>query len=296
MVPGEPTIEPLDATFGARVEGVHLAALDDATFEFLYEAWLEHALLVFPGQFLGRDEQIAFARRFGDLEFDIAAISNVREDGSFRSEEEPDEVMQIIKGNMGWHHDSTYMPVQAKGAVFTAEVVPETGGRTGFADMRAAFEALDEATRARIADLRAHHSLFYSQARVGHEARPAGRDGGFDDRGEYRGYGLHDGPVSVHPLVKVHPETGRPNLLIGRHAYDIVGLDSAESEALLESLCEFACQPPRVYYHAWEPGDAVLWDNRRLMHRSTPWPMDQPRVMWHSRIAGDPATEAALTA
>ena len=99
----------------------------------------------------------------------------------------------------------------------------------------------------------------------------------------------------LEKVVKTHPETGRKNLLIGRHAYDIVGLSAAESEALLQELVEFACQAPRVYHHDWQAGDAVIWDNRRLMHRATPWPMDQPRVMWHSRIAGDPVSESALT-
>jgi alpha-ketoglutarate-dependent taurine dioxygenase len=100
--------------------------------------------------------------------------------------------------------------------------------------------------------------------------------------------------VSIHPLVKTHPEPGRRNLLIGRHAYDIIGMDGAQSEQLLVELNEFACAAERTYHHQWAPGDAVVWDNRRLMHRATPWPFDQARRMWHSRIAGDPASEAAV--
>ena len=288
--------EPLDATFGARVTGVQLADIDEPTFQVLYEAWLEHALLVFSGQFLTRRQQVKFAQRFGPLEFDIAALSNVLDDGSLRPDNGTDDVMKVLKGNMGWHHDSTYMPVQAKGAVFTAEVVPPTGGATGFADMRAAYEALDESTRTRIENLRAHHSLYHSQAKVGHDGATGAHEKGFTQKGEYSGYGFHDGPVSVRPLVKEHPETGRKNLLIGRHAYDIVGLDPHESEQLLDELADFACQAPRLYHHDWLPGDAVVWDNRRLMHQATPWPMDQARVMWHSRIAGDPEAELALTA
>lgn len=288
--------EPLDATFGARVTGVQLARIDEATFAALYEAWLEYGLLVFSDQFLTRPQQVKFARRFGPLEFDIAAISNVLEDGSLRPDDGSDDVMQVLKGNMGWHHDSTYMPVQAKGAVFTAERVPPTGGATGFADMHAAYEALDTPTRKRIENLRAHHSLRHSQAQIGHTGLRSASKKGFTAKGEYSGYGFHDGPVSVRPLVKTHPETGRKNLIIGRHAYDIVGLERDESQALLDQLVAFACQPPRLYYHDWRPGDAVVWDNRRLMHQATPWPMDQPRIMWHSRIAGDPRTELALTA
>ena len=98
------------------------------------------------------------------------------------------------------------------------------------------------------------------------------------------------------PLVKVHPETGRKSLLIGRHAHAIPGLSAAESEQLLDELVSFACQPPRTYHHRWTVGDAIIWDNRCLLHRATPWDMTQPRVMWHTRLAGDPQSEAALAA
>ena len=279
-------IAPLDATFGAVITGVKLTDLDDAGWRELHSAWLEYALLVFPGQHLTREQQIAFARRFGPLEFEMAALSNVRADGSLRVETDNDDMMKILKGNMGWHADSTYMPVQAKGAVFSAEVVPTLGGQTGFADMRAAYDALDEARKALVETLHARHSLHYSQSKLGHETKKAD--------GEYSGYGLHDGPVPLRPLVKTHPETGRKSLLIGRHAYAIPGLEPAESERFLQDLIDFACQPPRIYHHDWSPGDAVLWDNRCLLHQATPWDMTQKRIMWHSRIAGDPASETAL--
>ncbi len=280
-------IEPLaDTTFGAVVTGVKLGTLDDAQWRELHAAWLEYALLIFPGQHLGRDVQIAFAKRFGSLEFEMAAISNVKSDGTLRLEKDNDDMMKILKGNMGWHADSTYMPVQAKGAVFSAEVVPSVGGQTGWADMRAAYDALDDGRRAKVERLAAYHSLHYSQSKLGHQTR--------QHDGEYSGYGLHDGPVPLRPLVKIHPETGRKSLLIGRHAHNIPGMDRAESERFLEGLIDFACRPPRVYHHDWAPGDAVVWDNRCLLHQATPWDMTQPRVMWHSRIAGDPASEAAL--
>lgn len=285
-------IEPLDATFGARVSGVQLSDIDEPTFDALYAAWLEHALLVFSDQFLDRDQQIALAKRFGELEFEMAALSNVMNDGTLRPDDDSDDIVKVLKGNMSWHHDSTYMPVQAKGAVFTAEVVPPSGGATGFADMRAAYDELDSETKRRIEDLCAHHSLYHSQRDLKNTVKET--DGGFDNNNDYNGYGFHDGPVSVRPLVKTHPETGRKNLLVGRHAYDIVGLDEQESEKLLRDLVTFACQRPRTYHHQWQAGDAVIWDNRCLMHQATPWPMDQARVMWHSRIAGDPHSESAM--
>jgi alpha-ketoglutarate-dependent taurine dioxygenase len=280
-------IEPLDATFGAAVTGLRLAALDDEAFDALYRAWLEHALLIFPGQHLSRDEQIAFARRFGAPEFEIAPISNVRADGSIRPDDGTDDAVKVLKGNMGWHCDSTYMPVQAKGAVFTCHVAPDEGGETGWADMRAAYDALDAATQATIAPLSAYHSLRYSQGKLGHEHKPGSA---------YSGYGMTVEEPPLRPLVKVHPETGRRCLLVGRHAFGIPGLAPDESERLLDELADLACQPPRVYHHAWTPGDAVVWDNRCLMHRACPWDMTKPRVMYHSRIAGDPVSEFAAHA
>src|SRR5215210_4290335 len=139
-------LQPLDATFGAVVRDIELRALDDRTWEALHDAWLEYVLLIFPGQYLTREEQDVFARRFGDLEFAAKPISNVAKDGTVVSESADDRV-KSLRGNEGWHHDSTYMPLQAKGAVFTAEIVPSTGGETGWADMRAAYEALDDETR-----------------------------------------------------------------------------------------------------------------------------------------------------
>lgn len=279
-------IEPLDATFGAIVRGVEIRSLDERTWEGIYEAWIEYGLLIFPAQFLTQDEQNEFARRFGDLEFKATPISNITKDGTVHSAAD-DDVVKSLRGNEGWHHDSTYMPLQAKGAVFSAEIVPSAGATTGWADMRAAYEALDEETRQRLHGLSAYHSLYYSQGRAGYLPSKVNDKGGYDQ------YGYHDGPESLRPLVKLHPVTGRPNLLIGRHAHDIVGMDPEESVRLLDRLNEEACQPPRTYHHQWEVGDAVVWDNRRLMHRGTPFDMTEPRRMWHTRIAGDPATELA---
>jgi alpha-ketoglutarate-dependent taurine dioxygenase len=279
-------LEPLDATFGGIVRGVELRALDDETWQALYEAWIELALLIFPGQFLTREEQDAFARRFGELEFPASPIANIDADGTVHSEPDDDRV-KGLRGNEGWHHDSTYMPVQAKGAVFTAEIVPGAGADTGWADMRAAYEALDEATRRRVEGLSAFHSLTYSQGRAGYLPSKRNATGG------YEGYGYHDGETPLRPLVKVHPETGRPNLLIGRHAHGIVGMDPEESERFLDELAAEACQPPRTYHHRWTAGDAVVWDNRRLMHQATPFDMTQPRRMWHTRIAGARPSEVA---
>jgi alpha-ketoglutarate-dependent taurine dioxygenase len=277
-------IEPLPASFGALVRGVRLAVLEAQDWHALRAAWLEYALLIFPDQHLDRAEQIAFARRFGRLEFTFAAISNLAPDGSVRTDAARDDVLRLLEGNLEWHADSSYLPVMATGAVFSARVVPRSGGQTEWADMRAGYEALDADQRARIAGLSAWHSIACSQARIGHVVGPDS---------DMIGYGFDAGTRALRPLVKVHPETGRRSLLIGRHAHAIPGLAEAESSRLLDELTRIACRPPRVYSHAWAAGDVAVWDNRCLLHRARPWDPSEARVMWHTRIAGDPASEAA---
>jgi alpha-ketoglutarate-dependent taurine dioxygenase len=243
---------------------------------------------VCPGQHLTEDEQVAFANRFGDLELlapdpaqKAVAISNQKPDGTIMNADE--HRFKSLRGNEGWHTDSSYMPLAAKASVLSAQVVPTADGETEWADMRAAYDALDEATRRRIADLSAHHSLYYSQAKIGHVVEKGAA------------YGFHAKGAPLRPLVKVHPVTGRPALFIGRHAYGIPGLGEAESEKLLSDLVDFACRPPRTYAHRWRPGDVVIWDNRCVLHRARPYDYSEARVMRHTRVAGDPATELAPT-
>jgi alpha-ketoglutarate-dependent taurine dioxygenase len=171
------------------------------------------------------------------------------------------------------------MPVSAKASMLSAHVVPSGGGTTEWADMRAAYDALDDETRARVETLSAHHSIAYSQAKIGHTDAPQGQ------------YGFFDGPAPLRPLVKVHPVTGRRALYIGRHAHAIPGLDDHASEQLLDELLVFACRPPRTYEHRWKVGDVVVWDNRCVLHRARPWDLAEARVMHHTRISGDPRTE-----
>jgi alpha-ketoglutarate-dependent taurine dioxygenase len=232
-------LERCDATLGARVTGVRLAALDAAAWREIEAAFAEHALLIFPGQALEPEEQVAFGRRFGEIEHlfgdrGFVFISNQRPDGSLL--EDDNLAMQIMRGNEGWHTDSSYMPCSAKASVFAARVVPGTGGETEWADMRAAYQALDAGMRERIATLSAFHSIRYSQARIGHTMAA----------GAPAGYGADVAEPPLRPLVKVHPVTGVPALFIGRHAYGIPGLPEAESERLLDELLDFACRPPRV--------------------------------------------------
>lgn len=281
-------MHPLEGqSFGALVSGVTLATLSDVEAAALYDAWLAYGLLLFPGQHLSRAEQITFAKRFGDLVpgLEAAPISNVRADGTLRDAPD-DDMMKIIRGNMAWHQDSTYMPVQAKGAVFSAQVVPAQGGETTFADLEAAWAALPPGRQALCEDLSAYHSLVESQRRLGEETKAEGS--------EYMGYGLDVEGSPLRPLVKTHPETGRKSLAIGRHAYGIPGMTEEETIDLLEELLAFVVSDPtRVVTHHWAAGDVLLWDNRRLLHRALPWDFREARVMRHSRLAGDPTTEGA---
>ena len=282
------TVTPIDATLGAVVTGVDLASLDDATWEEIHSAFLTYGVLVFPDQSLDEESQGAFARRFGRIERlssrqtgGTVQFSNQKPDGTLMQPDE--ERYRILKGNEGWHTDSTYMPLAAKASMLMALVVPPAGGETEFADMRAGYDALDADTRRTLEGLSAHHSLYYSQARLGYRHTTDNL------------YGFHDKGAPLRPIIKTHPETGRKSIYTGRHAYGIPGMSAAESESLLDGLMAEACQPPRTYLHRWTPRDLAVWDNRCLMHRARPYNTDHPRVLRASRIAGEPESELAPT-
>lgn len=278
-------VEPLERSFGAKIYDLSLPDLEQEQIRELYDLWLVYALLVFPNQNLTTDQQISFAKNFGDLEFELSPISNVRNDGSIRDAND-DDIVKSLRGNMEWHHDSTYMPIQAKGAVFTAHKVPSKGGETGWADMRAAYEGLNQSMKEKINDLSAFHSYEWSQKeRFGHKDPKVS---------EFNSYGFDIDPKPLRPLVKVHAETGQKCLTIGRHIYKIPGMSDQEARNLAQELEEFACSNKEwVYHHSWQEGDAVIWDNRCLMHQASMWDLSEGRTMYHSRIEGDPIYEAA---
>ena len=278
-------VEKLERSFGARVSDITLKEITENEMQQLYKLWLEHALLIFPAQNLTNEEQVVFAKRFGNLEFDLSPISNVRTDGTVRDPND-DDIVKSLRGNMEWHHDSTYMPIQAKGAVFTAHVVPRKGGETGWADCRASYAALDQDTKDKIDELSAYHSYEFSQKdRYGHKSK---------DVSEFNSYGFDVDPKPLRPLVKTHPETGTKCLTIGRHIHRIPGMTDSEAQKLAKDLEEFTTENQFwTYHHSWEVGDAVVWDNRCLMHQASPWDLTEPRTMYHSRIEGNAITEAA---
>lgn len=282
------TVTPVNATLGAVVTDVDLVKVDDEIWSEIHAAFLEYGVLVFPGQHLSDEAQGDFARRFGNIEKLSAKqtgptvkFSNQKPNGSLAKPD--DQQFQLIRGNEGWHTDSTYMPLASKAAMLAAVVVPSEGGETEFADMRAAWDALDAETQAKLEKLSAYHSLYYSQEQAGYHHKTDNI------------YGFHDKGAALRPIVKTHPETGRKSIYTGRHAYGIPGMSAEKSETLLNELLENACQPPRTYKHAWQPGDLVVWDNRCLMHRARPYDANCPRVLRATRISGERETELAPT-
>jgi alpha-ketoglutarate-dependent taurine dioxygenase len=283
-------IEPTGATLGAVVTGIELASMTDAEWTVIESAFHEHAVLVLPAQHLTDAEQVAFGRRFGELSIETLTFTNCEADGSLLPPEDP--LMRHLAGNEGWHTDSSFQTRSAKASMLSARRVPSVGGETEWADMRAAYDALDDETRRRIAGLSAFHSLYYSQARLGVDPKDtAAANARLGGRTTVELPMVVEAPL--RPLVKVHSVTGRPALYIGRHAYGIPGLEPNESTRLLDELVEFACQPPRVHRHRWQPGDVAVWDNRCVLHRARPYDPGEARYMVHSRVAGDAATEHA---
>lgn len=277
------TVAPCPATLGAVVTGVALARLTDAEWGQLVEAFHSYGVLIFPDQHLTNDEQVEFSLRLGPLEAvggrtpgarpEISRISNLNADGSV-NRDETTASMRMVIGNMDWHADSSFRDPPAMASILSCHVAAPAGGETEFADMRAAYDALDPATRDRLEGRLVSHSYLYSQGKVG------GLEATFTP--EQR---ANMGPVQ-HPVLRVHPATGRRSLFIGRHAFALSGMPDAEAQTLLESLLAWACQAPRVYTHRWSEGDVVMWDNRCVLHRARPWDYQHPRVMWHTRVAG----------
>lgn len=273
-------IEPSGATLGAIVTGVDLARVSRTEFGAIEEAWHRHAVLVFPAQCLSDADHIAFTRRFGPLERGLrrrrggglGRLSNVDEGGAVV----PPEKLQarFQRGNREWHSDSSYKRVGAKASILAAHVTPSHGGETEWADMRAAWDALDPATRSWLADKEAVHSYRFSHAWHGGLEIMAKAD-------------LDNLPPVRHPLMRTHPATGRKSLFVGRHASHIVGEPLMASRRLLRDLTAEACQAPRIWGRCWQSGDIAIWDNRCVLHRGQPWPDDEARVMARSTVAGD---------
>ncbi|RZP36918.1 MAG: TauD/TfdA family dioxygenase [Acidimicrobiales bacterium] len=284
------TIVPIaNKAFGATATGVDLKNLSDDEFSDLHAAFLEHGFLLFPDQHLDEESSIAFGKRFGDLEFGGAPMANQKkhEDGSFgKIYDLQSQLMRTNVGNETWHTDSTYKPIASRVAMLSAVIVPDEGGQTELADLRSGYEALDDATKEIVAGLSAFHSTNFSQANDLGDFPDTNGDGLYGE--------VYHGEAYLRPMVKIHPETGKPNLFVGRHAFGIPGLRREESRKLIRSLIEHVVgDDSRVYSHNWVVGDTLLWDNRRALHRARPYDYSKPRYLIGTRVAGDPASELA---
>ena len=207
----------------------------------------------------------------------IADFSNLTRDGSVMSPE--DRVWLFKLGDRLWHSDSSFRPVPAKYSLLSGRTIPSRGGDTEFADMRAAYDALDEETKAEIEDLVCEHSLIHSRETIGFaDITPEERE--------------HFRPVR-HPLVRTDRRTGRKSLFLSAHAGAILGWTIPEARMFLRDLTEHATQPQFVYRHHWRPGDLVMWDNRTTMHRARRFQRSEVRDVRRTTLAGDAAEATA---
>jgi len=286
------SIRPLHPVFVGEVTGVDCRSpLGPAEVAAIEAGMNEHAVLVFRDQDITDDEQIAFTRHFGELESyatpghirkradqrlgpGIADFSNLDKDGRIMSAE--DRVWFFKLGDRLWHSDSSFRPAPAKYSILSGRIIPSCGANTEFADMRAAYDALDERTKAEILDLVCEHSLIYSREAIGFtDLTP-------EEIAAFR-------PVR-QPLVRTHPVTGRKSLFLAAHAGAIVGWTIPEARIFLRDLMEHATQREFVYAHAWQRWDLVMWDNRSTMHRARRFDRSEVRDVRRTTLAGDAPT------
>ncbi|MDX8120321.1 TauD/TfdA family dioxygenase [Janthinobacterium sp. GMG2] len=276
-------IETFDAPLGAQVLGLDLAQpLSQGDFQRLHHAHLDHHVLVFRDQRITPQQQVDFSRRFGPLQIhvlrqfqlpsqpEVLIISNIVENGQ-----------PIGLGDAGhfWHSDLSYKEVPSLGSMLHAQELPDEGGDTVFANMHLAWESLPAALRHAVRGARAEHSYLsqYEELRRRNPWRPALTQAQIDEVK----------PVT-HPVVRVHPETGRRALFVSEHfTTRIVGLPDDESRALLDELFAHSVRPEHLYVHRWQPHDLVFWDNRSLMHLATGCPPEQRRKLYRTTIEGD---------
>jgi len=265
------TFRKLHPHFAAEASAIDLRTVADPTTLGEIRAGMdEFAVLVFRDQPFADDEQLAFAKRFdGALHAKTGAavvkknrfgnealtdISNVDEAGGLLKAD--DRRRAYALGNRLWHTDASFQDPAGRYSMLSAKVIPPVAADTEFADMRAAYDALDAATRERIGGLRAHHSIAYSREVLGFKFSA-------EEQEKLKG--------AVHPLVRTNPNTRRRSLYLASHASQIVGWQVPEGRLLLRELIEHATQPQFVYRHAWRVGDLVIWDNRATMHRGRPF-------------------------
>lgn len=274
-------VTPLGYALGAEVTGIDLRQpLAEAARRQLYQAWLEHLVLVFPNQPLSAEEHMAFSRNFGTLDThtsqppdhldpdhpEIMLITNKRLRG---------KLSNTRNTGRNWHTDLTYSPRPAKGALLMCREKPPVGGDTMWANLYLAYETLSPPMRELVDKLEAVHDASLIK---GIEQRDPASVADIKRRN----------PPIVHPVVRVHPETGRKSLLIGQRIRRFVGMTDEESDVILKFLNDHATSPEFVYRHRWSVNDIVLWDNRCTQHIALPdFDQSQPRFMMRCSLQGE---------
>jgi alpha-ketoglutarate-dependent 2,4-dichlorophenoxyacetate dioxygenase len=287
---------PIGSEFAAEVEGIDLGApLDAAAVAAIHAGMDRHAVLVFRGQKLTDAQQIAFTGSLGKIELNTANnvtrldqrrlglemsdISNLDRDGNLLARDDRRRAFNL--GNRLWHSDSSFKAVPAKYSLLSARIIPTAGGDTEFADMCAAYDALDPETRVEIADLVTEHSLLFSRGQLGFT------DFTVEERAKFA-------PVR-HRLVRINAATGRKSLFLSSHIGGIVGWPVPEAMAFVRDLAEHATQRPFIYVHAWRQHDLVMWDNRQTMHRARRYKeTSEVRDMRRTTLEGDGPTTAQM--
>ncbi|MGQ0655051.1 MAG: TauD/TfdA dioxygenase family protein [Betaproteobacteria bacterium] len=269
--PDKPDFRRLGPGFAAEACRIDLRAVEGrAALEAIRAGMDEHAVLVFRDQLLADQDQLAFAQRFdGKLHARTGAavlgrnrfgnealtdISNVDEAGAILKSDDRRHAYGL--GNRLWHTDASFQDPPGRYSMLSARVVPPVAADTEFADLRAAYDALEPAIKARLEGMRAHHSIAYSRQTLGFE---------FSEEEEAKLTG------AVHPLVRTNPRTGRRSLYLASHASHIIDWPVPEGRLFLRELIEHATQQQFVYRHAWRVGDLVVWDNLATMHRGRPF-------------------------
>ena len=290
------SIRQIHPVFVGEVSGVDLRRPLSREDVAVVEAGMDrYAVLVFHDQNITDEQQIAFTRNFGEIENSAGGnvtkpnqkrldplmndVSNLGEDNRPLARDDRRRLFNL--GNQLWHSDSSFRAVPAKYSLLSARTVVSKGGNTEFADMRAAYDALDGDTKALVEDLVCEHSLMYSRGLLGFEVTP-------EERAMFR-------PVRQR-LVRTHPVTGRKSLYLASHAGTIVGWPVPEARALLRDLTEHAVRPQFVYVHKWRPYDLVMWDNRQTMHRVRRFDESEIRDVRRTTVAGDAPTVAQVEA
>ena len=291
------SIRQVHPVFIGEVSGVDLRQpLSKADVAAIEAGMDRYAVLIFRDQNITDDQQMAFTQNFGEIE--NAKGGNITKDDEYRLKKGMVDVSNLDKdgkplprddrrrmfnlGNRLWHSDSSFRAKPAKYSILSARTVASQGGNTEFADMRAAYDTLDDATRAQIEELVCEHSLMYSRGSMGFS------DLTDDEKAMMK-------PVRQR-LVRTHPVTGRKSLYLSSHAGTIVGWLVPESRDFLRDLNEHATQRELVYTHRWRQYDLVMWDNRQTMHRVRRFDETQPRDMRRTTVAGEAMTAAQAEA